>query len=97
MEVKHRPEWRIGFNVANPLEKAQIRMARKYIEGGGLVVGAVVIVGTLAINSQLCVFDPLCDTFKITGARTVSYVPGSKFNVTKLMEEYQYANNRRNT
>lgn len=85
-EVKHRPDWALDGQVrANPLDAAQARMARKYIEGGSLVLGYVIIGTSNALGSTLVAFDPRYDDLVLGSANPYihasTYVAGQGYDM----------------
>ena len=59
-EVKHRPTFDPARSIQNPMSAKQKQAARDYIEAGGTVF-LFIVVGEKAVNSRLCIYDPLKD------------------------------------
>lgn len=85
-EAKHRPDWTTHREYKNPMTPKQRDEAHKYTEGGGLVLGYVIIASTDAIGSLLCVYDPLKPT--MTTSTFVPYVLSVKYDINTLLEAY---------
>lgn len=85
VEVKHRPDWRLGNEYANPLTAKQMQVARDYTKAGGVVFGAVVFGSVKALGAFLFFFDPTLDRLKIT--RGYEYKSGVKFPVKQILED----------
>lgn len=88
-EVKHRPEWEVGEQYPNPLDKMQALNARRFRAGGALVYGAVVIGSVSAIGSTLVVFH----TEGVVMAQPefcFKYVAGKGYDMRAVLVSTQY-------
>jgi hypothetical protein len=85
VEVKHRPEWRRERAYGNPLDAAQIRVAREFVTGGALVVGAVVIESPEAKGAHLVAFDPIGTELHTSLSFSTPYVLGAGFDMRGLV------------
>lgn len=92
VEVKHRPDWNLDWGATryyeNPLDKMQVRSARLYREGGGLVAGVVIVGSVKALGSTAVIFDPLNTMVDLQSAYHVPYIAGKGFDVTSLINSY---------
>lgn len=85
VEVKHRPDWKIGAPYANPLSIKQKLEAVKYSNAGGCVFGMVVVGSEDAVGSHLVIFDPTAAAISTT--THVAYALGRKYNINRLLRE----------
>jgi hypothetical protein len=92
VEVKHRPEIdrsKLGA-IKNPLEPKQVSEARKIIQGGGIVMGGLVIGGMASVtHSSLAYFDPLSEVWYLSDGYWVNYQPKIKFYVPALITKWR--------
>lgn len=88
IEVKHRPDWRVGYEYVNPLAKIQGHVAGDFLKGGGLVFGLVITGGELNVmDTKIHRFDPRAKFVKLT-SNGIPYIRGRGYNMRDFMENY---------
>lgn len=90
LEVKHRPEWIVGGGYPNPLDRAQVRIAREFEQAGALIMGAVIVGGVHANDTSLCVFPPLQESINLFAETSSRYKPGKGYDVLQLVLSFNY-------
>lgn len=91
LELKHCPTWQLDKWYKNPLTPKQMKEAKSWVNGGGLVLGGVVI-GDKAVNSKLCVFNPTSEHVLLKGDLAGDYNlhgVGTKYPMNTLLTNWR--------